>query len=206
MPRELTSLNYTTVVVGKNHYEYGNGPSAIVPPPSHGWSQQYLYDGLGDGEYDINDLAEYDDYDKWFNITSGGQDPLATGKPNMDWNSWRGASYIYNETWHPTSWTNAIASSFLKNYSNSLQDNPFLLKVSFHRPHSPYDPPERLLNTTLASDLPPIYAGTTFDKIWEGPSTFCGPSDPDAWCGKKPEPDLTLARRAYRAMVSHKEL
>lgn len=158
---------------------------------------------MGDGEYDIDDLAEYDDYDKWFNITSGGQDPLATGKPNMDWNSWRGASYIYNESWHPTSWTNAVASAFLKNYSNSPQDKPFLLKVSFHRPHSPYDPPERLLNTTLASDLPPIYAGTSFDKIWEGPSAFCGPSDPDAWCGKMPEPDLTLARRAYRANIRY---
>ena len=75
MPRELSALNYETVVVGKNHYEYGNGKTAITPPPSHGWSHQFLYDGLGDGEYDPNDLAEYDDYDRWFNVTSGGLRP-----------------------------------------------------------------------------------------------------------------------------------
>lgn len=205
MPRELSALNYETVVVGKNHYEYGNGKTAITPPPSHGWSHQFLYDGLGDGEYDPNDLAEYDDYDRWFNVTSGGQDPLATGKPTMDWNSYRGAAYIYNETWHPTYWVRSTASSFLMNYSNSAQDQPFLLKVSFHRPHSPYDPPERLLNTTLAADLPPVYVGAQYDQIWEGSpsSSVCGPSDPDAWCGKMPEPDFTLARRAYRASIRY---
>jgi arylsulfatase len=205
LPRELSALNYTTIVVGKNHFEYGDGKNAITPPPSHGWSMQYLYDGLGDGEYNPDDMATYDDYDRWFNETSGGQDPLATGKPLLDWNSFRGAPYIYNESWHPTAWVRNIASSFLKNYSTSAQDQPFLLKVSFHRPHSPYDPPNRLLNTTLASDLPPVYVGASYDEIWAGSptSSVCGPSDPDAWCGKMPEPDFTLARRAYRASIRY---
>ena len=129
LPRELSALNYTTIVVGKNHFEYGDGKNAITPPPSHGWSMQYLYDGLGDGEYNPDDMATYDDYDRWFNETSVGQDPLATGKPLLDWNSFRGAPYIYNESWHPTAWVRKIASSFLKNYSTSAQDQPFIFSI-----------------------------------------------------------------------------
>jgi arylsulfatase len=200
MPREMSSLGYTTMSIGKNHYynpaDMANNTS---PPPSHGWGQQLLYDGLGSGAEEGDPGGEYDTYDRWFNATTGGLDPLATGKPLMDWNSWRGASYVYNESLHPTAWVGAQALAFIANASAAPQQ-PFFLKVSFHRPHSPYDPPERLLNATPASELPPVYVGASWDaQFAEGPS--CGPADADAWCGRMPEPAFTLSRRAYRANI-----
>jgi hypothetical protein len=63
-------------------------PNASSPPPSHGWSEQHLYDGLGDGmDPGKADGGEFDDYDEYFANATGGKDPLATGKPHMDWNS-----------------------------------------------------------------------------------------------------------------------
>jgi hypothetical protein len=101
-------------------------PNATTPPPTHGWPQQWLYDGLGDGETS----QEVDTYDRWFAAVSGGQDPLATGKPDMDWNSWRGAPYVYEEDWHPTAWVGSTARTWLANYSASGSEKPFFLKVS----------------------------------------------------------------------------
>ena len=97
-------------------------------------------------------------YDAWFQRRCPGCDPLATGEAEgMDWNSWRGAPYVYNESWHPTAWVGATAAAWLSNFSAQPTPRaPFLLKVSFHRPHSPYDPPQRVLNTTLQRTLPPI--------------------------------------------------
>lgn len=195
MPREVTSLGYSTASVGKNHYW---NPSYMantsVPPPSHGWEEEYLYDGLGDGL----GAEEFDTYDQWFKVVSSGQDPLKSG--GLDWNSWRGAPYEYNEEWHPTSWVARTARAWLTNHS-ATSSNPFFLKVSFHRPHSPYDPPPRVLNATLPSSLPPVSVGAPWDARFKGPSQWCGPSDADAWCGAMPEEAFETSRRAYLASV-----
>ena len=194
----MATAGYSSVSVGKNHYyNQAEMPNATSPPPSHGWQQQYLYDGLGNG---INQ-QEVDTYDDWFARISGGQDPLKTGEPLMDWNSWNGAPYVYNETWHPTEWVGRVSRAWLLNHSLSGTESPFFLKVSFHRPHSPYDPPKRLLDATPESELPPVYAGSDWDAPLKGPDAWCGPGDSDAWCGAMPDPNFTIARRAYRANI-----
>ena len=201
MPREMGALGYETVAVGKNHYYNSEVmPNNTSPPPSHGWSAQFLYDGLGSGEQSNDPGGEFDTYDDWFARTTGGKDPLATGKPLLDWNSWRAAPYVYDEALHPTAWVGAQARAFLANVSaRGPSAPPFFLKVSFHRPHSPYDPPARLLNSTPASGLPPVRVGAPWDAVFALPP--CGPQDADAWCGAMPEANLTLARRAYRANI-----
>lgn len=76
--------------------------------------------------------------------------------------------------------------------------------MSFHRPHSPYDPPAAFLNATPASSLPPSHVGGrgTWDERFAGPDAWCGPSDPDAWCGMMPADEATLSRRAYHANIA----
>ena len=194
-------LNYSTCAVGKNHFfNSAAEPNATAPPPSHGWASQFLYDGLGRGMLP-DPGGEFDDYDAWFAAQTGGQDPLATGGSELDWNSWQGAAYEYAEALHPTAWVGARARAFLANAS-ARPGQPFFLKVSFHRPHSPYDPPQRLLDSVRAEDLPPVVVGGNWgDEIFAGPSAECGPDHVDAWCGRMPEPNFTLARRAYRANI-----
>jgi arylsulfatase len=131
MPRAMAELGgYRTASIGKNHF-LPDGWPANVTPPSHGWGEQFLYDGLGDGM----GSEEFDAYDKWFREESNGADPLASG--GLDWNSWRGAPYKYPEAWHPTAWVARTAVAWLANYSAGA-GAPFFLKVSWHRPHSPY--------------------------------------------------------------------
>ena len=234
MPREMAALGYDAVAIGKNHFYNGAAmPNNTSPPPSHGWSRQLLYDGLGSGVQDNNPGGEFDTYDAWFAATTGGEDPLATGKPLMDWcvthncrwpcavpaaqsspfppyplphrNSWNAAPYVYDESLHPTAWVGAQARAYLANVSaQGPSAKPFFLKVSFHRPHSPYDPPARLLNATPASSLPPVRVGAPWDADFAGsdaPGAACGPGNADAWCGAMPEPNFTYSRRAYRASI-----
>jgi arylsulfatase len=205
MPRAMSELGYRTASIGKNHY-YNAAfmQNSSSTPPSHGWEEEMLYDGLGSGMdpgASSND-GEFDTYDAWFANETGGLDPLATGKPHMDWNSWRGASYVYNESLHPTAWVGQTAVSWLNAAAakTTTATNPFFLKVSFHRPHSPYDPPERLLNATPASMLPPVHVSGTWDAKFADPQ-WCGPKNDDAWCGEMPPDTLTVSRRAYRASV-----
>jgi arylsulfatase A-like enzyme len=200
MPRAMTDLGYRTVSIGKNHfYNPDFMPNASSPPPSHGWTEQHLYDGLGDGmDPGKADGGEFDDYDRYFANATGGKDPLATGKPHMDWNSWRGAPYVYDESLHPTAWVGRTARDWLA--ARAPAAAPFFLKVSFHRPHSPYDPPARLLDATPASLLPPVRVSGTWDARFADPR-WCGAANDDAWCGAMPAADLTLARRAYRANI-----
>jgi arylsulfatase A-like enzyme len=208
MPRLTTQFGLRTAAIGKNHYWIDNTTGI---PPSHGWGQQLLYDGIGDGFPNTTGTEEFDTYDQWFQQQMPGADPLATGAPLMDWNSWRGAPYVYPEHLHPTAWVGSLAQQWLRNYSAAASGSagasepPFFLKVSFHRPHSPYDPPQRMLDEVPAELLPPMRVGGNWDDAFSGKPgapAGCGPSDPDAWCGQlSPEAEVTLGRRAYLANI-----
>ena len=202
MPREMGALGYQTASIGKNHYYNPKlMPNASSPPPSHGWDEQHLYDGLGSGmDPGAPDGGEFDDYDSWFANVTNGKDPLATGGATMDWYSWRGAPYVYDESLHPTAWVGRTAREWVNNYAASSPSKPFFLKVSFHRPHSPYDPPARLFNATPASSLPPVRVSGTWDARFAD-TRWCGPSDADAWCGAMPAGELDIGRRGYRANI-----
>ncbi|KAH8046532.1 sulfuric ester hydrolase [Aureococcus anophagefferens] len=67
LPRCLARVGYATVSVGKNHFynEMSGGEN-----PGHGFAKRYTYDGI---------IAEFDSYDRWFNASLPGRDPLATG-------------------------------------------------------------------------------------------------------------------------------
>jgi arylsulfatase A-like enzyme len=82
---------------------------------------------------------------------------------------------VLPERLHPTRWTADCATRYLETYNRS---QPFFLKVSFARPHSPYDPPNRFWNRYADSELPKAVAGKWADKyrpkswdrddIWHG--------------------------------------
>ena len=92
----------------------------------------------------------YDDYDQWFQAQHPGEDPEASVKSD-DWNSWRGAPFVYSDYDHPTAWVAREAMQFIDEYVDSNQTDPFFLKISFHRPHSPYDPPQKYIDLVRQS-------------------------------------------------------
>ena len=192
-PQELaTSMaaaGLHTVAIGKNHFGWNRTSDT---PVAHGFDDLQIYDGLGNG---FKNGSEFDDYDRWFQQQMPGQDPLSSG--GLDWNSWRGAAYEYAERLHPTAWTGWLARRTLLSLQQASK--PFFLKVSFHRPHSPYDPPARLLNATPPPARRPALASDGWDQRLRNCSAQ---GSPDAWCGEVDAESLTLARRAYQASVS----
>lgn len=138
---------------------------------------------------------EYDNYDRWFQAEKPGKNPLATG---MTWNDWKGKPYVYGERYHPTEWTGRNAVEFINAYD---KPQPFFLKVSFHRPHSPYDPPARLFNATINQTYPAQFE-SDWDEIYKGPSHECGPQFQQAWCGLMPSDQNAITRRAYHASIT----
>lgn len=200
-PRVLRDAGYLTVAIGKDHFGWNETSDSAI---SHGYEITEIYDGLG--KYNPNASRgwddEYDDYDRWFAKQTGGLDPMATlddPKTGHDaWNGWRGKAYVYEERLHPTAWVGSRAVAFLRGRSGHVGvkapdiaaaasiSRPWFLKVSFHRPHSPYDPPSRLLDQVHAEDLPPVAmcgaagGGTTAKapKTPPGSSRYVG----TAWC------------------------
>lgn len=179
---------YRTVSVGKNHF----GPKKHI----QGYEEETNYEGLH---------AIFDDYDRWFNTTSSNMDPLATC--DLDWNDWAACPYAYQEFQHPTAWTTRQALRVLDSHFQPSDEDrdPLFLKVSYHRPHSPYDPPARLLQNYLEKgskamlpQLDRIVNGSTWDAKYKGV-----PMKPDTWAGD-PGADLARYSRAgYLASVEY---
>jgi arylsulfatase A-like enzyme len=193
MPRALKDAGYTTVSVGKDHFGWNTTADHGI---DHGYTLTQLYDGLGSG---FSGGGEYDNYDRWFQKEMPGKDPMATG---LDWNTWHGAAYVYDEYYHPTAWVARTAIGVINKQNASSP--PWFMKVSFHRPHSPYDPPARLLNATKLADLAPMITGGNWDQRFrglKGDPPGCGPTT-DAWCGLMPTNDSDLSRRSYYASVA----
>lgn len=57
----------------------------------------------------------------------------------IDCNSWVSRPFPYEEYLHTTNWVVTKSIEFLKRRDDTM---PFFLKMSFTRPHSPYDPPK----------------------------------------------------------------
>lgn len=180
MPKVLADLGYHTAMVGKNHFGWNKTTNQGVP---HGFMDMKMYDGL---------LAEKDDYDKWFDKLHPNQSQFPEG---LTFNTWRSVPWEYDENEHPTAWTGRESVKYIANYSF---DKPLFLKSSFHRPHSPYDAPERLLNLVDESKMKPFIEGAPWDQKYAN-SSVC---DSDvAWCGLKNRTEVQKSRKSYLANV-----
>jgi arylsulfatase A-like enzyme len=131
------------------------------------------------------------DYRAWFATEAPNLNPDATG---IGWNDYTAKPYVLPERLHPTRWTADCATRFIETWN---QPQPFFLKVSFARPHSPYDPPNRWWNRYAAADLPAAVAGKWADKYRER----SGPRD-DMWHGDPGADSIRRARIGYSGSVS----
>ncbi|MCL3780426.1 arylsulfatase [Prolixibacteraceae bacterium JC049] len=140
MPRMLRNLGYYTFGIGKMHW--------FPQKALHGFHGT-LVDESGRSEQD----GFVSDYRDWFKLNAPGLDPNITG---IGWNEHNAGVYQLPEKVHPTHWTGQTAVQLINNYQ---QDKPLFLKVSFARPHSPYDPPKRYLDMYKDVEIPEPYVG-----------------------------------------------
>ena len=145
MPAMLREQHYYTFGIGKMH-----------------WSPQKSLHGFHGTLIDESGRAEtkyfISDYRLWLQMQMPGVNPNLTG---IGWNEHRAGTYKLPEELHPTAWTGKMACELIQNYNN---ESPLFLKVSFARPHSPYDPPQRLLDEYEEKEIPAPYIGDWCSK------------------------------------------
>ena len=184
-PAMFTAAGYRTHAVGKNHFTPMRN--------KHGYQSIELEEGW----YTAQKGKEKCDYTLYFEQNAPNKDMNASG---LNYNDLRGGHYFpFDDTLHPTFWTAARAVNFLKSYKD---DAPWLLKVSFQRPHSPLDPPKRwadaYANTTVP--MPPIGA---WAEARFGKQTGSMEKTPNASIGVFPNDEIIATRRAYYAAISY---
>jgi len=140
LPRMVREAGYHTLGIGKMHWFPQRHP--------HGFHQT-LVDESGRAET----KGFVSDYRRWFREQAPDLNPDATG---IGWNEYQAKPYALPERLHPTRWTGDRAVEFLEGYD---RPEPWLLKVSFARPHSPYDAPKRFFEMYDGADLPKAVVG-----------------------------------------------
>ena len=186
--RALAEAGYYTTSIGKNHYS----PISNAHGYHHLISDEHCsYWFRTEGEKEAQSAEERCDYESWFWSQMPDKDPHATG---LGWNDQPSKPFVYPEEMHATHWTGATAVRFLQQYDRT---EPFFLKVSFIRPHSPYDPPERFFKMYEGMPLPEAEAGEWATR-YEPRSS----DKDDLWHGKLSKLEIQNSRQGYYGSVS----
>jgi len=178
MPQLLRNAGYYTLGIGKMHWS----PQRNL----HGFHTTLLDES---GRVETKDFRS--DYRAWFASEAPNLDPDATG---IGWNDNTAKPYVLPERLHPTRWTADCAVRFLDTYQRT---EPWFLKVSFARPHSPYDPPQRWWDRYADSSLPRATIGGWAEKLRPRNS-----ERDDIWHGDVGEALRRRARVGYSGSVS----
>jgi arylsulfatase len=178
MPRLLRNAGYYTLGIGKMHWT----PQRAL----HGFHRTIL-DESGREE----SPGFRSDYRSWLFSEMPDANPEPTG---IDWNGYAAKPFPLPERLHPTAWAAETAIHFLRDYR---RPDPWFLKVSFERPHSPYDPPPRWMDRYAAAALPPARAGKWAAKYRPGDRNLADP-----WHGDFGPEAVRAARQGYYGSVS----
>ena len=178
-PRLLREAGYQTLGIGKMHW----APQGNL----HGFHKTLL-----DESGRVESKGFMSDYRQWFREQAPGLNPDATG---LGWNDYGSKPYALPERLHPTRWTGETALQFLQSYG---RQEPFFLKVSFARPHSPYDPPERFFKLYEDADLPKAVVGKWAERHAERGKKL--PSS--TWQGDLGEAQVRRSRQGYYGNVT----
>lgn len=186
--RALSEAGYYTMAIGKNHYY------PITHP--HGYNHMmtdehcsYWFD-----ESSPKLAQSYEprcDYESWFWSQMPDRSPHETG---LGWNDRTSRPFVFPEEMHATHWTGSTAVKFLEQYKRAA---PFFLKVSFIRPHSPYDPPKRFYEMYADKLLPKAETGA-WARQYEPRSS----ERDDLWHGRLSEQEIRNSRQGYYASVT----
>lgn len=184
MPSLFAQNGYITHAIGKNHF----GTTV-----THG----YQVVEMAEPSFSITAKGKFKcDYQKWFEKVAPGKDLNATG---LGYTDHRGKAFLYADSLHPTYWVAERAVNFIKNSKNI--EKPWLLKVSFHRPHPPFDPPQRWLDYYQNVDIPLPKVGGWAKQKYQGTvgSVY---ETPNASYGIYPEDEIKMSLKAYSGAIS----
>lgn len=178
LPAAIRALGYQTLGIGKMHWSHQRN--------LHGFHRTILDES---GRVESPDFIS--DYRAWFASEAPNLNPDATG---IGFNDYKGGVFKLPERLHPTRWAADVASRFIDGYT---EPDPFFLKVSFARPHSPYDPPQRWRDSFAKRELPRPRVAPWAAKYAERNSTR-----DDIWHGRLSDEEIRQSRIGYYGSVS----
>ncbi|WP_433005690.1 arylsulfatase [Kribbella sp. CA-294648] len=156
LPRELRTAGYQTQAIGKMH---------VYPERARiGFDDVLLHDGYLHfaRRRDQKDLRQIDDYLPWLRRKVGGDEDYTDNGLNC--NSIVARPWDKDESLHPTTWVATEAINWLYRRDPTA---PFFLYLSFHRPHSPLDPPAWAFEQYVHGErTDPVVGDWTSD--WDG--------------------------------------
>lgn len=180
MPQMLKELGYHTLGIGKMHWHPQNA--------LHGFEATIIDEsGRVESRYFMSD------YHKWFYQRALDLNPDSTG---IGWNAHGAKSYVLPEELHPTRWTGDQAVEAIHNYNSS---QPLFLKVSFARPHSPYDPPQRFVDMYDGKNIPTPVVGDWSKACMQN---LDSEKNPDAYIGNFGVEYACNSRKYYYASIT----
>ena len=177
-PRALREAGYYTLGIGKMHW--------CPQRNTHGFHHTILDESSREESPDFRS-----DYRAWFASEAPHLQYDATG---IGWNDYRSGIYVHPERLHPTHWTGETAVRFIDGYD---RPEPLFLKVSFARPHSPYDPPERFWRQYEDADIPEAHVGKWAERYRERSG-----NDHNIWHGDLGREQVRRSRQGYYGSVS----
>ncbi|MBI1358322.1 MAG: arylsulfatase [Acidobacteria bacterium] len=175
--KAMNAAGYHTYAIGKMHFAPQRN--------AHGYQGMLLDESGREQSIDFRS-----DYRSWFYTEAPNLDPDATG---IGWNDYPAGEYKLPERLHPTRWIGDCAVRFLETYN---RPEPFFLKVSFERPHSPYDPPARFMREFDDAPIPERVLGDWSDRYRERSS-----DRDDLWHGDLGAEQARHSRQGYYANI-----
>jgi len=160
MPQMLKEAGYKTFATGKLHFKPIGSVALNVKLSEldnskfmHGFHDIKLCEGWGHPQ---------NAYNIWFKENAPNLNMDGTGLGPTDH---RTGIYPYSDEFHPTAWTANQAIEFINDHSGN---DPFFLKIAFHRPHPPFDPPKRWLDFYKKRDIPIAIVGDWSEEKYGG--------------------------------------
>lgn len=181
LPGELAKAGYHTMGVGKMHFS----PQRAL----HGFHRTML-----DESGRVEDPEFESDYSRWFERNKTGE--YGRYDHGIDQNSWMARPYHAPEYLHPTNWT---VNESIQCLADRDTTKPFFLKMSFARPHSPYDAPPYYFDLYEKKDLPEAQVGA-WAACHDEPADA---ANPNAWRGRRSEVEIKRARAGYYGLIHH---
>lgn len=182
LPQLMTDAGYYSYGIGKMH-----------------WHPQRSLRGFAATELDesgrVEDPGFISDYRQWFAQAAPELNPDSS---HIGWNAHAAGIYPLADTLHPTRWTGERAVRLIENYD---KEQPLFLKVSFARPHSPYDPPKRYLDLYEDKTLAAPATGD-WDSVYSANFTHDPTKNPDAPYGDFGTEYAQKSRKYYAANIS----
>lgn len=186
---EFKKAGYHTQAIGKMHL----WPERVRA----GFDDVILHDGyLHKSRRREQSTEWYDDYLSWLREQDGESAVADYLDDGLHCNSMVARPWSRPEAYHPTSWAVTKAIEWLYRRDPTV---PFFLYLSFHRPHSPFDPPQWAFDQYMNMPSHEVPVGDWVDEF----EPWRNDKRPDSLVAVYPEYDQHRAQAGYYGNMSH---